>query len=217
MNEAAPDSRGTIYIVPDQGQEEPLPRERFADSRDAPSLRDYWQIARKHRWRIIGCFVAAVAIAALSVLLATPIYTAKAKVVIERKGPQIVNSSADSVEADEHKAWQSQYEILRSRSLAAEVIRSLGLEKSSVLAGRTASPVKQLWSAAGAWLNGGSGPPPGRVEDPSQVDPRLIHAYEQMLDIEPVKHGRLVDIVVRSPDASLSAAIANAHANAFIG
>jgi len=217
MNEVSSySSRGTIYIVPDPGQEDPLSRARLVESSDAPNMRDYWQIARKHKWRIIGCFVAAVAIATVSVLLATRIYTARAKVVIERKGPQVVNVQqvlSESIESDEYNYYQSQYEMLKSRSLAAEVIRTLGLEKNPVFTGNSASTLKQVWSSINALLSGGSS---AKATDPSGVDPRLINTYEQMLDIDPVKRSRLVDIAVSTPDPSLSAAIANAHANAFI-
>ena len=80
MNEVSPyPSRGTIYIIPDQGQEDPLSRARPVEASDAPNIRDYWHIVRKHKWRILACFAVALAGATASVLLATPIYTARAK------------------------------------------------------------------------------------------------------------------------------------------
>src|SRR5574342_929849 len=147
MNEVSPyPSRGTIYIIPDQGPEDPLSHARLVEASDAPNICDYWQIVRKHKWRILACFAVALAVAAVSVLLATPIYTARAKLWIERKGPQVVNVQqvfSESVEADEHNYYQSQYEMLKSRSLAAEVIRELGLEKNPVFASGSATDIKQ--------------------------------------------------------------------------
>ena len=220
MNEVSPyPSRGTIYIIPDQGQEDPLSRARPVEASDAPNIRDYWHIVRKHKWRILACFAVALAGATASVLLATPIYTARAKLWIERKGPQVVNVQqvlSESVESDEHNYYQSQYEMLKSRSLAAEVIRELGLEKNPVFASGGASAIKQIGSDLTTWLSGQSHRSNAKANDPSGVDPGLINTYGQMLDIDPVKRSRLVDIAVSTPDASLSAAIANAHANAFI-
>ncbi|MGE5215452.1 MAG: GumC family protein [Chloroflexota bacterium] len=220
MNEISSYSgRGTIYIVPDQGQDDPLARARLVEGGDAPNIRDYWQIARKHKWRIAACFVAAVAIATVSVLLATPLYTAMAKVVIERKGPQVVNVQqvlSESAESDEHNYYQSQYEMLKSRSLAAEVIRELGLEKNPVFARKGASIMGQLWSSLTSWVNARGGRPGAQANEPYGVDSGLINAYERMLDIDPIKRSRLVDIAVTTPDPALSAAIANAHAKAFI-
>ncbi|HWH77998.1 MAG TPA: GumC family protein, partial [Candidatus Binatus sp.] len=139
--------------------------------------------------------------------------------VIERKGPQVVNVQqvlSESVESDEHNYYQSQYEMLRSRSLAAEVIRQLGLEKNPEFTGDNASTIKQIWSTITSLPSLLSGQSSVKSNDPSGVDPRLINTYEQMLEIDPVKRSRLVDIAVSSPDPSLSAAIANAHASAFI-
>ncbi len=105
MNEVSPySSRGTIYIVPDQ--DDPMAQARgVQEPEDAPGVRDYWQIIRKHKWKIIGCLFAAIIIALIFVLTATPIYTAKAQLVIERKSPQVVNIQqviSESVESDEH-------------------------------------------------------------------------------------------------------------------
>ena len=220
MNEVSPyTNRGTIYIVPDKEQDDPLSRARFVEASDAPNIRDYWQIARKHKWRIFGCLGVAVVIAVAAALLATPIYTARAKVVIERKGPQVVNVQqvlSESIESDEHSYYQSQYEMLKSRSLAADVIRQLGLEKNPVFNGSGASSIKQLWSTLTGLLSGQNDRAKAKASDPSGVDPALINTYEQMLDIDPVKRSRVVDIAVNSPDPSLSAAIANEHVKAFI-
>jgi polysaccharide biosynthesis transport protein len=219
MNEVSPySSRGTIYIVPDPAQDDPLSRARLVDANDAPHIGDYWQIAKKHKWHIIGCFVAAAVVAAVSVLLATPIYTARAKIVIERKGPQVVNVQqvlSESIESDEHNYYESQYEMLKSRSLAADVIHQLGLEKNPVFTAHGASPLRQIWSTMPRWITAQRGPS-GTANDPYGVDSRLIDSYEKMLQIDPVKRSRLVDIAVSTPAPALSAAIANAHANAFI-
>src|SRR6266542_1164569 len=219
MNEVSPySSRGTIYIVPDQ--DDPMAQARgVQEPEDAPGVRDYWQIIRKHKWKIIGCLFAAIIIALIFVLTATPIYTAKAQLVIERKSPQVVNIQqviSESVESDEHNYYQSQYEMLRSRSLAADVIKQLGLDKNAAFAGKTGlgDPLASLWAMVNSWI-------PSNVRsnsplDPSGVDSRLIDAYAGALEVEPVKRSRLVNVAVSTPDPSLSANIANAHANAFI-
>lgn len=214
MNEISTYSkRGTIYIVPDQ--EDPLSNARLIEDSDAPNIRDYWQIARKHKWKIAGCLVVASAVGLFVALVSTPIYTAKAKVVIERKSPQVVNIQqvlSESIESDEHNYYESQYAMLKSRSLAAEVIQQLHLEKNPLFAGGP-SIFKQMWSDVGNLFSGSTS---ARPVDPSGVESGLINAYEQMLDIDPLKRSRLVDIAVSTPDPALSAAIANAHANAYI-
>jgi len=210
--------RGTVYIVPDQ--EDPVANARLVDE-EAPSVRDYWQIVRKHKWKIAGCLLTAIAIAAVVVFTKTPIYTAKAKLVIERRGPQVVNIQqvlSESVETDEHSYYQSQYEMLKSRSLAAEVIKALGLEKNPVLAGKATSTniLTDAWSALTEWIGIDSPSAKTKPGDPAGVDSRIIDAYAGAVEVEPVKRSRLVNIAVSTPDPALSAKIANAHANAYI-
>ena len=220
MKDISPYSkRGTIYIVPDQEQGDPLSQARLVESDAAPNMRDYWQVVRKHKWRIAGCLLVSVGIATVVVLATTPIYTAKAKVLIERKGPQVVNIQqvlSESIESDEHNYYQTKYEMLRSRSLAAEVIRRLGLDKNSLFAGTSSGSIQQLWSNLRFPWNGRGAQTRATPGDLLGVDSRLIDIYGQMLEIEPVKRSRLVNIAVSTQDPALSAAIANAHVNAYI-
>jgi len=100
---------------------------------DAPNLRDYWQVVAKHKWKIIACFAAAVMVTAIIVFSMTPIYTAKATLLIERKEPQVVNIKqvlSESAEGEESSYYESQYQVLKSRSLAAEVIKGQRLDKN---------------------------------------------------------------------------------------
>src|SRR5262245_43635399 len=106
---------------------------RSVEGDEAPSLRDYWQVATKHKWKIVACFVAAVTITGLIVFSMTPIYTAKTTLLIERKELQVVNIKqvfSESAEAEESSYYESQYQVLRSRSLAAEVIKAQGLDQN---------------------------------------------------------------------------------------
>jgi succinoglycan biosynthesis transport protein ExoP len=220
MKDISPYSkRSPLYIVPDQEQEDLLSQARLVERDAAPNLRDYWQVLRKHKWRIAGCLLVAVVSATVVVLAMTPIYTAKAKVLIERKGPQVVNIQqvlSESIESDEHNYYQTQYEMLRSRSLAAEVIRALGLEKNPHFSGASAGFVRQLWSDPRFPWNRSGAQTGARPGDLSGVDSRAIDSYGQMLEIEPVKRSRLVNIAVSTQDPALSAAIANAHVTAYI-
>jgi capsular exopolysaccharide synthesis family protein len=207
--------RGRIYFVPDADPADSFAQARWVESGDAPRIRDYWLILKKYKWRIAGCVAAAVVVATIAALMATPIYTAKSRLVIERKGPQVVNVQqviSESIESDEYNFYQSQYEMLKSRSLAADVIRELGLEKNPSF-NEGGSAMGRLGGSLTGWF---SGRRQGGAKDPEGVDSRLIERYGHMLEISPVKRSRLVDVAVSTADPALSAAIANAHANAFI-
>ena len=189
---------------------------------EAASLRDYWQIVRKHQRIILICFLASIAVTALIVFSLTPVYTAKATLLIERKDPQVVNIKqvlSEPVDADEHSYYESQYEMLKSRRLAAEVIKGQRLDKNPDFIGNAAATnfIAALWTKPLAWLNNLSAPNvPKIATDVHGVQSQLIDAYEGMLEIEPLKRSRLVRIAISSDNPVLAAQVANAHAGAFV-
>ena len=189
---------------------------------DAPNLRDYWQIARKHQWKVLGCFAIAVILSAVIVFFTTPIYTARATLLIERKDPQVVNIKqvlSESAEADESSYYESQYEILRSRSLAAAVIKSQGFDNNPAFANAAGggNPIARLLATIVGWVKSFSAQPAGvESADLAGVKSHLIDSYGGMLNVEPVKRSRLVKIGISAADPALAAQIANAHAEAYI-
>jgi polysaccharide biosynthesis transport protein len=212
-------TRGTILVEDADVVSGP----RFVEGDEAPSLRDYWQVVTKHKWKIVACFVAAVTIAALIVFSKPPIYTAQATLLIERTEPQVVNIKqvlSEWVGAEESSYYESQYQVLRSRSLAAEVIKAKGLDQNPefTTAGSRGNFIAQLWLAPVAWLKSLL-PKTGPVITSSDifgVDSELIDAYADMLEVEPVKRSRLVKIGISTPNPVLAAEIANAHAEGYV-
>ena len=94
----------------------------------------YWRLALKFRFLIIGCFLGALVIGATLTLLTTPIYTAKATIQIDREAARVL--ATEDVAPRENmmmgeEFFQTQYGLLRSRSLAERVIESLGLASSN--------------------------------------------------------------------------------------
>jgi capsular exopolysaccharide synthesis family protein len=128
--------------------------------------------------------------------------------------------------------YKTQYEILRSRALAARAIREKGLGNDSFFAGRNTGSedksglVAGLWAEGKAWtkdvLAGFLPPPPTttRAKTPGTngslgVEPGLVGAYLSMLEIKPVRSTHLVKISFSTPQPALSARLADAHADAY--
>jgi succinoglycan biosynthesis transport protein ExoP len=115
-----PSERGeTAVLVGPVGQEE----ERL-------SLRDCWW-AITNRLRLIAVFFCGIVLTtALLLVLLPPTYTAEVTLLIERKPPRVLDMhevSADLFVPDEYDFYKTQYELLKSRALAAQVIRELRL------------------------------------------------------------------------------------------
>ncbi|MDZ4113713.1 MAG: polysaccharide biosynthesis tyrosine autokinase [Brevundimonas sp.] len=187
----------------DDGQNTPWTDEPLEPA--AFDLAVYWRLALKHRILILGCFLGALAIGAALTLLMTPIYTATATLQIDRESARIVNS--EDVTPRENMAmgeefFQTQYGLLRSRSLAERVVESLGLASSD-----------QALAALGVE------PPAGGGSAAVQAERRralALAAVQEGLGVTPVRGSRLVAVGFDNPDPVVAARVANAFAENFI-
>jgi succinoglycan biosynthesis transport protein ExoP len=188
-----------------------------------PTLREYVHVLRRH-WRmvILPC-LAALAVTAIVLLLMTPTYTATSTILIERQTPQVLDikqpGAEDAEGSEEHDFYETQYELLASRSLAAQVISALGLQnnpffqqpkaRARAFSRRNTNPGQQ-----GQFVGVTNGA--GRKTLESGVNSQVIDAYLKQLKIEPAPRTRLVTVAFASPDPILSARIVSAHIRAYI-
>jgi polysaccharide biosynthesis transport protein len=107
-------------------------------------LRDYLGIVWRRRWVLITCVVALVSTVTVGTFLQTPIYTATAKVLIEREAPRVVSFQEVSRIDATQDYYQTQYEIIRSRPLVEKVIDRLGLLEKRPALGKARDPVEAL-------------------------------------------------------------------------
>lgn len=168
-------------------------------------LADYWRLAVKHRWLIAGALLAAMALGIIATLLMTPIFTASTTLQIDREAARVVN--VDDVSPREsmiqgEEFFQTQYGLLRSRSLAERVIDDLGLARNDT-----------FLNTMGVEL-------PDRKESAAAKSARrrdaVLAALRLNLGVSPVRGSRLVTVTFDSPDPQVSAKVANAFAENFI-
>ncbi len=179
-------------------------------------LRTLW----KRRWAVASIFLVTVTAAAIRSFGATPIYRATTQVLIDRENPNIVNvQEVLAIDTADTDYYLTQYEILKSRSLAQRVIKSLKLDSDEVFnpSPRRTSLSKRLGltglieSVRGAFRK--QEEKPGAEESQLQA---LTDRYLRSLSIEPVRNSRLVDISFECPDPRLAARIADAHGRLYI-
>ena len=173
----------------------------LSQERGGEFVLDYWQVLRDRRWVVLGVLGVVVACALAITLLTTPVYRALATIKIERDTIKVVQSEgitpADS--AFDRDFYLTQYELMRSRSLALHVIQDLSLIDHPYFRGKLASaPGKEDLAAR-------------RVREKALVGPLL-----GALTIEPLRNSQLVRINFDSTEPELAARIANAYADAFI-
>lgn len=174
---------------------------------DAPlvDLATYWQLALKHRFLIVGSFLAALLVGATLTLLMTPIYTARATLQIDRETARIIDSEdvapRENMMAGE-EFFQTQYGLLRSRSLAERVIESLGLASSNeALEALGVKPPEEGGTAA---------------TEASRRSAAVLEALQDNLSVSPVRGSRLVAVGYDNPNPVVAARVANGFAENFI-
>lgn len=199
-----PDHRGTASAAIDAGH--------LNSNEQGPSvLEQYLRIAKRWRWVIIGATVGCVLLGLVVTLLMTPQYTATSTIEISRESDQVTNIQGVEREAGlaDQEFYQTQYGLLRARSLAERIASDLGLVDNPAFfemfdfddAGEPAFEISN-----GRYLA------QGRAQ-------RQREAADILLDnvsINPTRLSRLVDISVTSPDAEFSSRVANAWAENFI-
>src|SRR5438105_5028119 len=136
--------------------------ERQADDEDdasALTLSDLLGMILKHKWTLLLVVLVSTGIAGINTFLLRPTYRATAVLQIERAPARVVefqrgNVDVDQASVDEFLGLKTQYELLRSRSLAERVIDDLQLDRS-----RSAAPPLSSASAAKAKPDTASAPP----------------------------------------------------------
>ncbi len=166
----------------------------------------YWSLLLKHRLLAIGSVMAALAIGLAATLLMTPRYTATATLQIDREAARVLNSEDEApreslIQGEEF--FQTQYGLLRSRSLAERVIESLGLARSDA-------------SLAELGVDPASIPGETPAEKAAGRRDAALEAVRDNLGISPVRGSRLVSVSYSSPSPIVSARVANAFSENFI-
>ncbi len=190
----------------------PLPRPEEDD--DTINLREYWQVILRRKWTVIYFFLFVVVAAVVATFLMTPVYRSTLVLQIEREAAKVVEFQDVTPEESGSNArdfYQTQYELLQSRSLASRVINELNLgENAAFLGTRDDSFVQGLIQRVSEKLSGEK-----RSKGPD-LPPDLVTRFLDRLTIETVRNSRLVHIHFDSTDARLASAVVNSLAKNFI-
>jgi succinoglycan biosynthesis transport protein ExoP len=166
-------------------------------------LTAYGRSLLRRRWTVLATLAVALAIGAAVTLLTRPVYTAEATLQIDRENEKVV-SRDESTPQDNfgEEFYETQYGLLRGRSLAVRVAQTQGLLINDDFIARMKSRTP---SAAAKIAKAGHGRLATTVA--------LLRSHE---DVVPERGSRLTRVEFSSPDPELSARIANAYAENFI-
>lgn len=187
---------------------------------DEIDLLAYWHILVKRRRLIITVLAAVVAIALLLTLLATPIYRATTVLQLDKSGTQVVRVDGlqpGEMDGRDPEFLQTQYELLKSRSLAERVANELNLDQAALDQNFDAGFVSRML----ALIRPQTKEDKQQSESQAQADAadelrKAATLLGKNLSVEPVRNSRLVKVNFDSPSPQFSARVANAIADGFI-
>ncbi len=173
-------------------------------------MRQYLRIAIRWRYVVLGITAAFFFIGLIVTLLMTPKYSAETTIEISREANKVTNFQGVEREASiaDQEFYQTQYGLLKARSLAERVATQLRLVDDpqffQLFGVKSSDPAFQL-------LNGRY-PASGKSSRLRAASGLLL----KNIDISPTRLSRLVTIQFISPSAEFSARVANAWAEGFI-
>jgi polysaccharide biosynthesis transport protein len=184
-------------------------------------LLDCWLIIRRHLNLICGLLAAALLTTALVVFCMTPNFTASSTLLIEPAAPQVLGIKElldEQTGTQDYDYYKTQFALLKSRDLAASVIRDLDLMHAAPFAsdtqpGYVTSVVYSLLTIFSRLLPSSAAE---QKPDPNAVDAGVIDDYLHRLTIKPEIGTKLVVVSFSAPNPALAQRIVQAHVKHYI-
>ena len=201
-----PDDQVGSYVLPSRDE---------GEDHDLIDLREYWYVILKRRWAIIIFFIIVFVSVLIGTFLQTPLYRGTSLVQIETESNRVMDFKDASPEEKigGKDFYVTQYELLKSNTLAQRVIDQLNL------GARDVGSHEGYLSWLGSFFQGSE----SDLEKEKRIQAKeenlrnqKLKAFLSSLSIEPVRNSRLVKIHFNSPDPNLSARVANLVAENFI-
>lgn len=152
---------------------------------ESVDLRQYWWMVRRRRWLLVTAIVVAMAMGAIVLQRATPVYSSTTTIKYEPPRSQMVNFSDLSEKPGATDEFQTQLEIIRSPRVVRRVIDALGL--AALPEAETAAAPDQGFSAI-TWL----------MQQKNKFSRQLVSFDIQPLDPEVARQQRLYDGLLSS-------------------
>jgi succinoglycan biosynthesis transport protein ExoP len=176
---------------------------------ESAHLRNYLIIILKRKWTILTFLTALVTVVMIVSFKMEPIYQATCQLLIEKERPDAVSfEEVIGIDTLDQDYYQTQYKILKSRSLAKGVIQELDLEHIEEFSQSRPKPNLQMLFRKTILREA----LPAKSLDIEGIIDRFLSAIE----IEPVRNTRLVEIKAKSRDPGLATHMANTLAQTYL-
>jgi capsular exopolysaccharide synthesis family protein len=177
-------------------------------------LRKYFAVINRAKWRILLLAILVAALTVFVVLNMKPLFSSKATLLIEAQQAKAVKiEEVYGINSMQQEYYLTQFEILKSRSIAETVIDRLQLAEHPDFIPEPS--LTSLLKEQLAFLPAETATMSAE-DKAARAKEKLIEKFVGRLSIEPVRKTQLVNITFESHDAKLAAAVANAVGDAYI-
>ncbi len=178
-------------------------------------LQDYLRILKKRQWVIITFFVIIIVSVTVATFLSSPVYKGTTRILIEKDTPNILSfQEVLAFDTSDTDYYQTQYTILKSRSLAKAVLDQIGSlqqEEKQDAGFSLSGALNELLLLAGL-----REPLTDEAKQRLMEQQRIDNFLNNVISVEPIKGSWLVDISALSVNPELAARVANTLVEVFI-
>ncbi|HEV2489252.1 MAG TPA: polysaccharide biosynthesis tyrosine autokinase [Candidatus Acidoferrales bacterium] len=171
---------------------------------------DRWKVVQKRRWTILTVLLGIFTIVLFATMKEKPVYQARGLMEIEQENPNVVTvQDLFQIENVSDNYLETQYQILRSDTLAREIIQQLRLDQITEF-----NLPKRIWP----WernQDAAAGDGAALPTDPAH-EQAVLRQFEERLSVNPVERSRLVRVSFDSEDPKLAADVVNSLAAGYI-
>lgn len=195
-----------------------FPFKSVDDDHQENTLAEYARACWQRKWLIVAVAVGFAGVAMVWSYMQTPLYQAKAIVVVNQEGPGGLEKEKSYYRADSSPEYfQTQFELMKSHLVLKRTVQTLHLSaqpeyqlKPSAISSmfdRVMPPAfQEFWS-----------PKSGESEMSSEeAEERLVAQFIRNVEIMPIRGSRLAHIIATSEDQKFAAQAANTLASAYI-
>jgi len=208
------------------------PRYDFSeDLTENVHLRDYISVVLKRKWTVLAFFISIVVATTILSFLMVPVYKTSVIIKIANQNPDALSIPGVAISRPGSDFYATQYELMKSRSLAEKVISKLALDKNpkflpvesifSKAEDMILKPIQRAFSSLTSLFSSADRPdsrdkPSGMIPGKETIPVYLSNALISRLDVAPVKDSELVKVSFEANYPDISMLVTNTIAEAYI-
>ena len=179
----------------------------------------YLNVIKQSKWKILGFAIVVTLLTIMFALTLVPKYVATATLLIESEQTKAVSfDEIYGLDSTKKEYYLTQFEIMKSDSIAREVITKLNLKDHTdfigkpSLTGELKGMIKQLLP----FLNKKETSVISQEEQAERQMLGLLAGFKSRLNVSPIRNTQLVRVSFESSDPKLAALVANTVGEAYI-